>query len=179
MVISSSPARSKLHSLSAATRSTTSTGFSWRSLVNSIRDMPPPHLGSRKESGRTRERCKQALCRRPPADRPGGRITGADHYTRFGPGGQNGKMGFIEDSQVLETSSGAARAERKFLNQSNRLETDSSAAVRPIASPIRVAIDSTRMLRATRTASVGWIESVITSSLRREGIGRGAGRGKL
>ena len=40
----------------------------------------------------------------------------------------------------------------------NKLETDSSAAVRPIASPIKVAIESTRIFRATRTASVGWIE---------------------
>src|SRR5690242_140246 len=56
--------------------------------------------------------------------------------------------------------------------QSNRLETDSSAAVRAIASPIRVAIESTRMLPATRTASVGWMESVITSSLRREAVTR-------
>jgi hypothetical protein len=47
------------------------------------------------------------------------------------------------------------RAKGKFLSQSNRLETDSSPAVRPIASPISVAMDSTRMLRATRTASVG------------------------
>src|SRR5688572_26181860 len=48
--------------------------------------------------------------------------------------------------------------------QSNRLETDSSRAVRAIASPIRVAMPMTRMLRDTRTASVGWIESVMTSS---------------
>src|SRR2546426_12299428 len=34
--------------------------------------------------------------------------------------------------------------------QSNRLDTDSSAAVRPIASPISVAMERTRMLRATR-----------------------------
>ena len=45
-------------------------------------------------------------------------------------------------------------------------------AVRPIASPIRVAIESTRMLRATRTASVGWIESVMTSSFSREAVMR-------
>ena len=50
--------------------------------------------------------------------------------------------------------------------QSNRLDTDSSAAVRAIASPIKVETDSTRILRAPRTASVGWIESVITSSFR-------------
>src|SRR5689334_20948514 len=49
-------------------------------------------------------------------------------------------------------------------NQSNRLDTDSSAAVRLIASAIRPAIDSERMLGALRTASVGWIESVMTSS---------------
>src|ERR1700722_1255365 len=52
--------------------------------------------------------------------------------------------------------------------QSNRLETDSSEAVRPIASPIRVATDKIRMLRAPLTALVGWIESVMTSSLSRE-----------
>ena len=39
--------------------------------------------------------------------------------------------------------------------QSNRLETDSSVAVRPIASPISVAIDMTLMLRAVFTAWVG------------------------
>src|SRR5712691_1148742 len=52
--------------------------------------------------------------------------------------------------------------------QSNRLETDSSVAVRPIASPISVAIDMTLMLEAVFTSSVGWIESVMTSSLSRE-----------
>src|SRR5712691_7689217 len=52
--------------------------------------------------------------------------------------------------------------------QSNRLETDSSVAVRPIASPISVAIDMTLMLEAVFTSWVGWIESVMTSSLSRE-----------
>src|SRR5882672_3991533 len=52
--------------------------------------------------------------------------------------------------------------------QSNRLETDSSAAVRPIASPMRAATDRVRMLEAPLTAWVAWIESVMTSSLRRE-----------
>src|SRR5262252_9204122 len=56
--------------------------------------------------------------------------------------------------------------------QSKRLETDSSLAVRPMASPIREAIDSTRMLRATRTASVGWIESVMTSSFSPDAVMR-------
>jgi hypothetical protein len=51
--------------------------------------------------------------------------------------------------------------------QSNRLDTDSSDAVRPIASAISDAIDSVRMLSAFRTASVGWIESVMTSSFSR------------
>src|ERR1700722_16442035 len=50
--------------------------------------------------------------------------------------------------------------------QSNRLETDSSAAVRLMASPISVAIGSTRILLDSVTACVGWIESVITNSLR-------------
>ena len=39
------------------------------------------------------------------------------------------------------------RADVAAIRQSNRLDTDSSAAVRPIASPISVAIGSTRMLR--------------------------------
>src|SRR5882757_9002138 len=54
------------------------------------------------------------------------------------------------------------------MDQSNRLDTDSSAAVRPIASAIKVAIDSERMLGAFFTASVGWIESVMTSSFNFE-----------
>ena len=49
--------------------------------------------------------------------------------------------------------------------QSNRLDTDSSAAVRLMASPIRLAIESTRMFFDALMALVGWIESVITSSL--------------
>src|SRR5262245_23483612 len=56
--------------------------------------------------------------------------------------------------------------------QSNRLDTDSSAAVRPMASPIRLATESMRILRATLTAWVGWIESVMTSSLSREAVMR-------
>src|SRR5258708_5368249 len=56
--------------------------------------------------------------------------------------------------------------------QSNRLETDSSAAVRAIASPMRAATDRVRMLRPCLTASVGWIESVMTSSLSREPVMR-------
>src|SRR5258708_15236984 len=58
--------------------------------------------------------------------------------------------------------------ERVVAPQSNRLDTDSSAAVRPMASAISEAIESTRMLGAWRTASVGWIESGMTSSLSRE-----------
>src|SRR5215208_6246035 len=46
MVISSSPARSNAHSFTAATRSTTSTGFIWRSPAYSMRDMPPPGAGA-------------------------------------------------------------------------------------------------------------------------------------
>src|SRR5258708_40337675 len=49
--------------------------------------------------------------------------------------------------------------------QSNRLDTDSSDAVRRIASEIRPAIESERMFGVFFTASVAWIESVITSSL--------------
>src|SRR5262249_36742340 len=52
--------------------------------------------------------------------------------------------------------------------QSNRIDTDSSAAVRAIASEIKPAIESVRMLGALRTASVGMIESVMTSSFSRE-----------
>ncbi len=46
----------------------------------------------------------------------------------------------------------------------NRLDTLSSLAVLSIASPISGAIETTRMFFATRTASVDWMESVITSS---------------
>src|SRR5882724_599684 len=68
-----------------------------------------------------------------------------------------------------------ARRQRAFAHlrvQSNRLDTDSSDAVRPIASAISEAIDSVRMLGALRTASVGWIESVITSSFSLEPVMR-------
>ena len=44
--------------------------------------------------------------------------------------------------------------------------------MRAIASPIKVAIEMTRMLRATLTASVGWMESVITSSFSCEAVMR-------
>src|SRR5947199_5418247 len=54
------------------------------------------------------------------------------------------------------------------IDQSNRLETLSSLAVRAIASPISGPIDSVRIFSATRTASVGWIVSVTTSSFRCE-----------
>src|SRR5690606_17584421 len=56
--------------------------------------------------------------------------------------------------------------------QSNKLDTLSSDEVRRIASPIRLATESTRMLRATRTASVGWMESVMTSSFSFEAVMR-------
>ena len=59
----------------------------------------------------------------------------------------------------------ASLAMTENVPQSNRLETLVSLAVRSIASPISCAIEITRMLRATFTASVGMIESVITSSL--------------
>ena len=61
-----------------------------------------------------------------------------------------------------------------LLAQSNRLDTDSSAAVREIASEISPAIDSERMLPAFFTASVGWIESVMTSSFSLEEVMRAA-----
>src|ERR1700761_913001 len=79
---------------------------------------------------------------------------------------------------VSRGSLARARAPRQSLSvavsggadaaQSNRLETDSSAAVRAIASEIRPAIESVRILEALLTASVGWIESVITNSFSRE-----------
>src|SRR5262249_11800063 len=76
----------------------------------------------------------------------------------------------LPQGRLRQVDSG--RAARRGKGQSNRLDTDSSAAVRPIASPISVAIESTRMLAATRTASEAWIESVITSSLRRDAVVR-------
>src|SRR5437899_7947683 len=94
------------------------------------------------------------------------RITGAIDYNRFAPSGQNGQRGFIKDSQILEAAAArgeipesnegggvgkqftvcrrsgqSAPAGRTSRYQSNRLDTDSSAAVRPIASPISVAMD--------------------------------------
>jgi len=57
----------------------------------------------------------------------------------------------------------------------NRLDTDSSDAVRPMASAIRDAIDSVRMLGALLTASVGRIESVMTSSFSPGGRDAGGG----
>ena len=56
--------------------------------------------------------------------------------------------------------------------QSNRLDTDSSLAVREIASPIRSAMVTTRMLWAASTLDVGWIESVMTSSRSLEPVMR-------
>ena len=54
---------------------------------------------------------------------------------------------------------------REIAAQSNRTETLSSLAMRAIASPISGAIEMTRILCATLTASVGAIVSVSTSSL--------------
>ena len=59
------------------------------------------------------------------------------------------------------------RADR-LPRRSNRLETLSSLAVWAIASPIGGAMEITRILLATRTASVGAIVSVTTSSFSRE-----------
>ena len=59
-------------------------------------------------------------------------------------------------------------ASEGFERQSNRLDTDSSVAVREIASPIRSAIEMTRMFSAASTLDEGWIELVITSSLSLE-----------
>src|SRR6266404_5681121 len=47
-------------------------------------------------------------------------------------------------------------------------DTDSSEAVRLMASAISGAIGRVRMLGVLRTAAVGWIESVITSSFSLE-----------
>ena len=60
--------------------------------------------------------------------------------------------------QVKEREGGhAAIAHLPTRVQSNKLDTDSSDAVRPMASAISGAIESVRMLGALRTASVGWI----------------------
>ena len=67
----------------------------------------------------------------------------------------------------------AGLALRLLRAQSNRLDTDFSSAVRLIASPSSVAIETTRMLRARRARrSVGSIESVITSSRSFEAVMR-------
>src|ERR1043166_1663502 len=58
-----------------------------------------------------------------------------------------------EQDQHHKRFSGRIKLSRFVANQSNKLDTDSSVAVRPIASPISVAIESTRMWGATRTAS--------------------------
>ena len=74
---------------------------------------------------------------------------------------------------------GSRRCKTSAWDQSNRLETLSSLAVRAIASAISGAIEMTRMLLATRTASVGWIVSVMTSSLscdERDARDRAAGK---
>src|SRR6266487_4537701 len=81
--------------------------------------------------------------------------------SRFSTGSVSGQ-GLVPASRPLTGDS----------RQSNRLDTDSSAAVRPMASPIRLATESVRILRATLTAWVGWIESVMTSSLSREAVMR-------
>ena len=52
--------------------------------------------------------------------------------------------------------------------QWNKLETDFSLEVREMASPMSGAMERTRILCDTRTASVGMIESVITSVFRAE-----------
>src|SRR5262249_3607902 len=66
----------------------------------------------------------------------------------------------------------AARYRRLGRRAASGLEADAAAAVRPMASPIRLATESVRILRATLTAWVGWIESVMTSSLSREAVMR-------
>src|SRR5271166_4236818 len=64
-----------------------------------------------------------------------------------------------------ELSPEFSSAPRRPRPQLNSDETLSSLAMRPIASPIRGAIEMTRMLRATLTASVGVIVSVSMSSV--------------
>src|SRR5882724_8245929 len=89
-------------------------------------------------------------------------------------------MGLRKDSAVWAPAFAGAtsggRGESLALSpprvQSNRLDTDSSAAVRLIASAIRGAIGRVRMLAALTTASVGWIESVMTNSFSREEVMR-------
>src|SRR5215510_11184183 len=118
MVISSSPARSNAHSFTAATRSTTSTGFMWRSPRYSMRDMPPPGAGT----GSTRERRFAPCAGRHRRGR--GAPQSADHrvvhYNCFAPANKNGQVGCVEDSHILEDRAGGG-AEGKFLSQSNSL----------------------------------------------------------
>ena len=50
--------------------------------------------------------------------------------------------------------------------QSNKLDTDSSAAVRPMASPISAATDSVRILGVLFTASVGRIDERLDREMK-------------
>src|SRR5262245_10979058 len=100
MVISSSPARSNDHAFSAATRSTTSTGFTCRTSVCSVRDMPPPGWGDATQlqaailenmpNGGSRDRT-----------RPGPNHWRDPLYPLRRPGPKR-QAGFIKDSQILE-----------------------------------------------------------------------------
>src|ERR1700754_483848 len=81
-------------------------------------------------------------------------------------------LGGMRANAVVAAELASSRSMQGKDCQSNRLETDSSDAVRPMASPIRAAIEIVRMFAALRTASVGWIESVITSSFSLEEVMR-------
>ena len=75
-------------------------------------------------------------------------------------------LGYNVTAMVLNSASGAVG----LVMRDSIVSGSKSNGILSLAgaNPIRVAIESTRMLRATPTASVGWIESVITISLSLE-----------
>src|SRR5262249_43822920 len=157
MVISSSPARSNDQSLKAARRSTTSRGLP-ESLGMSMSDMRSPRFELRKKRTRLHAHSTPRItcpCEYTPEEsgskksartlsvqkiRPPGAISSGLPSTA-----ENATFRLSGRRNELELSGEPATRVLGHCcsRQSNRLDTDSSVAVRPIASPIRVAIDST------------------------------------
>src|SRR5712691_8974533 len=122
MVISSSPARSNDHSLSAATRSTTSTGFIRRSPRNSMRDMPPPRFRGRV---RTRTRPNDVLGSDAPARAAA--LAESPAQSTITASRPRAKMA-NGDSSRIHRYLRLLPHEAKFLSQMNGVETDSLVA---------------------------------------------------